>query len=473
MKTETLLNSLLRDLWADLQQPDVIWQLGTVAVCLLVAWVLERWAIARWYRRELRQVAGSGPAAAGGGSPETEPLASAGGATPEPAVPAEPFVRHRLLSVQAARGALGRVVFPAFASALVMAARPVLGLWHHTHLLHVALVLLGALAVVRGIVYVISKLARTASITAFERLLVLLVWITVALYITGYGNDVIALAESVVFPVGRQRVSLWTVLSASFWVMATLLAALWLGGVLESRLLMVDTGDMSVRVALARVLRAVLLLLAVLVGLSLVGLDITALSVFGGALGVGIGLGLQRIASSYISGFVVLLERRVRLGDIVTVDKYRGQVTEIRTRFTIVRSGEGWEAIVPNEMLMANPVQNFSKQAASRLKNRVTVAYGTDLDVLLPRLVALASAHPRVLAEPAPAAFLLAFGADGLELELAYSIADAETGRQQVISEINRSILATLMADGIEIPYPQRQVRVLNPPGAGYTSAQS
>lgn len=468
MKTETLFNSLLRDLWTDLQQPDVIWQLGTIVVCLLAAWLLERWAIARWRpaRAGATQAAPiqAGPAHAAPTQADLPPVSEA-------AVRA--VSEHGLLTIQGAHGALGRVVFPAFAAALIMAARPVLGLWHHTQLLHVALVLLGALAVVRGIVYVISKLARTPSITAFERLLVALVWVAVALYVTGYGVDVIALAESVVFTVGKQHISLWAILSASFWVLGTLLAALWLGGVLESRLLAVDTGDMGVRVALARVLRAVLLLLAVLVGLSLVGLDITALSVFGGALGVGIGLGLQRIASSYISGFVVLLERRVRLGDIITVDKYHGQVTEIRTRFTIVRSPQGWESIVPNEMLMANPVQNFSKQAASRLKSRVTVAYGTELDALLPKLLALASAHPRVLAEPAPAAFLVSFGADGLDLELGYSITDAETARHAVLSDINRSILATLAADGIEIPYLQREIQVLNPKVAGYTSANS
>ncbi len=447
MKTDTLLNSTLRDLWADLQQPDIIWQLATVAFCLAAAWLLERWAIARWQ---------SPPAGSDAGSPA-------------------PARRTGLLSAQGARAALGRVVFPAFAAVLVMLARPLLAIWHHTNLLQVTLVLLAALAVVRGIVHVISKIARTPSVTAFERLLVTLVWVAVALYITGYGSDVIALAESVLIPVGKQQVSLWTIVSASFWVMATLLAALWLGGVLEARLLAVDAGDMSVRVVLGRILRAVLLLMAVLIGLSLVGLDITALSVFGGALGVGIGLGLQRIASSYISGFVVLLERRVRLGEFITIDKYHGQVTEIRTRFTVVRSAEGWESIVPNEMLMANPVQNFSMQAASRLKTAVTVAYGTDLDVLLPRLAAIAGAHPKVLADPPPAAFLQAFGSDGLELEIGFtlSLADPTVGRQAVRSDVNRAILAALRSEGIEIPFPQREIRILNPAPAEYTSPHS
>lgn len=446
------LNSLLRDFWVDLQQPEVLWQLGVVFVCLLAAWLLERRAIARWYRAQVVAAVANGQAAA--------PMA-------------EPLTQHGLLTLHSARAALGRMLFAAFAAGLILLARPLLGIWHSTYLLQVALVLLGALALVRGIVYAISRLTRTPSIVAFERLLVGLVWIAVALYITGYGGEVIALADSVVFPVGKQRVSLWTIVSASFWVLATQLLALWGGGLLEARLLAVDAGDMGVRVVLARVMRAALLLLAILIGLSLVGLDLTVLSVFGGALGVGVGLGLQRIASSYISGFVVLLERRVRLGDFVTVDKYHGQVTEIRTRFTVIRSGEGWEAIVPNEMLMANPVQNFSKQAASRLKNRVTVAYGTDLTALLPQLEALARAHPRVLADPAPApaALLAAFAADGLELELSYSIADAEINRSSVLSDINHGILAVLRDRGIEIPYPQREIRILNPAGEGYTSA--
>lgn len=434
---------LLRGLWADLQQPDVLWQVGSILLCLLLALLAERWVIARARRQP---------------------------ATDEPDGAAPSRARQ---AAEAARGALGRILLPGFAAALVLLVQPVLAIWHNTHLLHLAAVLLAALALVRGIVHGVSRLAPTPALVAFERVLVGFVWVVVALYLTGVADDVVAFADELEVPVGKERVSLLTIVSAAFWVMVTLLGALWVGALLERRLLAVEAGDMAVRVVLARVMRALLLLIAVMVGLSLVGLDLTALSVFSGALGVGIGLGLQRVASSYVSGFVVLLERRVRLGDFVTVDRYHGQVSEIRTRFTVIRSFEGWSLIVPNEMLMTSPVQNFSQQASARLRCKVSVAYGTDLETLLPRLEAVVAAHPRVVAEPPPVGMLAAFGADGLEIEVACSISQGEIGRAVVQSELNRAILAALRADGVEIPFPQREVRVLTGAPNGYTVRKS
>jgi small-conductance mechanosensitive channel len=448
-----LLPPLMRGLWADLQHLAVFWQVAALAVCLLLAVLAERWVVTRV--REAAQ-----KSAASGGD---EPAAAEGEA-------AAAGRDHRAgRAAQAARGALGRILLPGFAAVLVLLVRPVIGIWHGTHLLQLAAVLLTALALVRGIVHAVSRLAPTPALAAFERMLVALVWVFVALHVTGLGEQLAAFADSITLPVGKERVSLLTIVSASFWVLVTLLGALWFGSLLERRLLAVEAGDMAVRVVLARVMRAVLLLLAVMVGLSLVGLDLTALSVFGGALGVGIGLGLQRVASSYVSGFVVLLERRVRIGDFVTVDKYHGQVSEIRTRFTVIRSPEGWSLIVPNEMLMTNPVQNFSQQPSARLRCRVSVGYGTDLEALLPRLEAVVAAHPRVVADPPPVGMLSAFGADGLELEVACSISQGEIGRSQVQSELNRAIFAALRADGIEIPFPQREVRMLPGLPAGYT----
>jgi small-conductance mechanosensitive channel len=487
---------LLKSLWTDLQSPAALWQVAVIVVCLLVARWLERVILERWRRDRAAALAAqaaltgeTAPAADGadtaplppedadasrtGGPGPTMPAAAAA-AQDHPAASAaaqdHPAARR---AASAARSAVGRVLFPACAAALMAAAQPLLAIWQHTSLLHLVAVLAGGLALARGIGHMVARMAGSSTAAFFLRLLAGMVWLTVALHVTGYADDVVALADSMQIPVGKQRVSVWTILSAGFWVLATLLGALWLGSLVEARLLAVDAGDLSVRVVLARVMRALLLLLALMIGLSLVGLDLTALSVFSGALGVGIGLGLQRIASSYVSGFVVLLERRVRMGDFVTVDKYHGRVSEIRTRFTVIRSLEGWESIIPNEMLMANPVQNFSKQTSARLRSSVTVAYGTDLDRLFPRLEALARAHPRVVADPPPQAMLSGFGADGLALDLAYSITDGEIGRPVVQSEINRAILAALRADGIEIPYPQREIRFLNPPAAGYTAREN
>ncbi len=420
MKTETLLNSMVRDLWLDLQDPAIVWQLGTLAACLLVAWIVERRVLRWWHASQpTLQIRGS----------------------------------------DAALQAIGRILWPAFAMLLVAAVRPVLAVWHKTNALRLAVVLLLAYALIQTIVFMVSKLVRTRAIAAFERVLVALVWAGVALYVTGYGVDVVEFLDALVFPIGKQRVSLWTILSGGFWVMLTLLVALWVGRVLETRLLAIDSGDLAVRTVLGRILRAALILVAVLVGLSLVGLDITALSVFGGALGVGLGLGLQRIASSFISGFVVLLERRVRIGDLITVDKYTGRVSEINTRFTIVRSGDGWEAIVPNELLMINPVQNHSLHARMRLRSSVLVGFDTDVARVSALLVEAAAAHPRVLQTPAPTAMLLSLGPDGLLIELGYSIGDPENGVQAVQSDVNRAVWASLKAHDVAVTAPTREAR--------------
>lgn len=430
MKLETLLNSLARDFWLDLQEPAVGWQLGTLALCLGCAWWIER-RLLRWWAR-------SAPSRAG--------VEAAG-------------------AMRAAMGAIGRVLFPSFALLLVLVARPVLGVWHKTNLLRVAIALLIALALARAIVHAVSNYSRTRGLAAFERLLVGLVWTAVALYVTGYWADVVEFLEAVVFTVGRQHVSLWTMLSGGFWVVVTLLFAMWLGGVLEARLLSAGGGDPGVRAVLGRILRAVLLLVAVLVGMSLVGLDITALSVFGGALGVGIGLGLQRIASSYVSGFVVLLERRVRIGDIISVDKYTGQVRDIRTRYTIVASGEGWEAIVPNELLMTNTVQNFSQQRQVRVTSTLTVGYEHDVEQVLALMQQAAAGHANVLAAPAPAAMLKGFGPDGFALEVGYSVADPAV-RGPTESEVNRAVWRALRGAGVAPAPAQRHVRVHGTPPA-------
>jgi small-conductance mechanosensitive channel len=452
-----MLDPKLLNLLDDLRDPSIVWQVATLAGCLLCAWVLERRVLDWWRRsRAARLAAAGGVAGPAAGAPDAaeSTRGAAGSAAAEAAAAA----------AQAALEALGRVLLPVFALGLLLVARPVLGVWHNTQLLRVAIALLLAMALARTVVYAVSKLARTPGIAAFERLLVALVWVGVLLHLTGFDAAVVDFFESIVFPIGRQRVSLWTVLSGGFWVLATLLAALWLGGAIESRLLTSDVGDAGVRAVLSRVLRAVLLLVAVLVGLSLVGLDITALSVFGGALGVGLGLGLQRIASSYVSGFVVLLERRVRIGDQVTVDKYTGAVSEIRSRFTIVKSGEGWEAIVPNEMLMINPVQNFSTNAHLRLKTSLTLGYDTDLERVLPLLAQAAAGHPAVLKEPPSVAHLTGFGADGFTVDVGYSIGGSEKSRSAVQSQVNLALWALIRGEGVSLPYPQRDVRVLGLP---------
>jgi small-conductance mechanosensitive channel len=209
---------------------------------------------------------------------------------------------------------------------------------------------------------------------------------------------------------------------------------------------------------MARMGRASLILVAVLVSLSLVGIDLTVLSVFGGALGVGLGLGLQKIVSSYVSGFVILLERSLTIGDMVAVDKYSGTVTRINTRYTILRGTDGIETVVPNEMLVSAPILNYSLSDRSlRLAAHVTICYQSDIDQILRLLEEAVLKVERVSGKPAPQAFLVRFVADGLELEIGFWIADPENGRLGVVSEVNRAIWGVLQTHQISVPYPQRE----------------
>jgi small-conductance mechanosensitive channel len=201
----------------------------------------------------------------------------------------------------------------------------------------------------------------------------------------------------------------------------------------------------------------------VLLSLNLVGLDLTVLSVFGGALGVGLGLGMQRIASNYVSGFVILLERSLSIGDMISVDKYTGKVTNINTRYTVLQGLDGVETVLPNEMLISGPVQNQSlTNPKVRASTRLTLAYDTDLAVVIPLLEALAASTPRVLADPPPGVGLSRFGPDGLELDLGFWIGDPENGSGGVVSDINKKIYALVRSGEIKLGVPGMDTRLLD-----------
>jgi small-conductance mechanosensitive channel len=417
---KTQFGGLLHDLWLDLQQPDVLWQGAVLALCLGLAWL-----VARAVRR------------------------SAGEAQ----------------DAQFGKRGLKRLAFPLAALVLVLIARPLLKHWHSVNLLNLAVPLLASFAVIRAMVFSLRYgFPRAAWLASFERVLALVVWSIVALYLTGLLPGIVESLDAIDFSVGKQRLSLWLILQGTVAVLATLLAALWLGGLAEQRLMAAAGLDGNLKLVFARLARAGLVLLAVLISLPLVGIDLTALSVFGGALGVGIGFGLQKIAASYVSGFIILLDRSIRLGNVITVDKYNGEVTRITTRYTVLRAPTGVEAIVPNEVLVGSVVQNET-YTNSRVRHAVTVqvGYGSDVERAMALMVEMAQAQSRVLADPAPKAFLVRFADSGVDLELGFWIEDPEAGVQGIKSDINLAIWHAFRREGIEIPYPQREVRLLNP----------
>ena len=229
---------------------------------------------------------------------------------------------------------------------------------------------------------------------------------------------------------------------------------------IEARLLRsASGGELSLRLALSNATRALLVFIGLLFALSALGMDLTALSVLGGALGVGLGFGLQKLAASYISGFVILAERSLRIGDNVRLDNFEGRITRINARYSVILSLTGREAIVPNEMLISSRVENLSLANAQVWQSTVvSVAYDSDVNLVMRLLREAALNQPRVLREPEPLVALSAFGTDGLEFTVGYWMADPENGNLNLRSLVNLDILRLLRENGIEIPFPQRVV---------------
>ena len=319
-------------------------------------------------------------------------------------------------------------------------------------LLRIAMTLFAAMAVIRLIVYVLRRVFHGVMLLGvWERAIAAVIWLVFALYVTGWLGVVIDWLEATRLPAGKGGVSLWAMLTGLLSIVVTLIGALWLGAAVEERLMRMTSVDRNLRAILSRVLRALLVLLAVLIALSLVGIDLTVLSLFGGALGVGLGLGLQRIASNYVSGFIILFDRSLRIGDRITVDRYQGTVTQINTRYTVVRGADGAEAIVPNEMLVSQPVTNHSvADRPARCAVKAAIAYDADLSRALRLMEEAARENERVLRTPAPAAVMLGFSADGLDLEVGFAlVAGSDDERLATISLVAQGVVTRFRGAGI------------------------
>jgi small-conductance mechanosensitive channel len=428
MKQEPLKN-LISDLLSDLRDPGLMWQLGAMVLAILLGLTLARLLRAR--------VAARGPVTG---------VARFG---------VESFTR---------------VVGPLAITCLLFIAQLALARWQKVHLLKVALPIFGSLAGIRFVFFLLRRVFKRrggeigATMLTFEKIFQLLVWAAVALYITGMWDDIFVYLDNTVLPLGKHKVSVAEILQAAISVVVLLMLALWAGAALEERLMGLQGLHSNLRVVLARMARAILIVVAVLASLSLVGIDLTVLSVFGGALGVGLGLGLQKIASNYVSGFVILLDRSLTIGDMITVDKYSGRVTRINTRYTVLQGLDGVESIVPNEMLVSGAVQNSSLSNKHLwVSTKVSVAYDTDIDMVLGLLEQAALSVARVVKEKPPSATLLNFGADGLDLQVGWWIADPENGRGGVTSDVNRAIWKAFQEHKISVPFPQREMRILGP----------
>lgn len=408
----------LQDWLAALSQTSVLIELSALAGCGLLAWLLAR-------------------------------------------LVSRAFVERDLNSIMFGRRIVDGVLFPSLWLCLAYAARTLLAYNMPLALFKLAIPVLLALLVIRlGVKVLQAAFNNTPTIRLLERSISWVAWLAMVLWVSGLLPLVMEELDQISWKVGGANLSVRKIIEGTLTAGLVLIISLWISSAIEAKLLRsAKGGELSLRKAFSNAARALLMFVGLLLALSAVGIDLTALSVLGGAIGVGIGFGLQKLAANYVSGFVILAERSMRIGDSVQVDNFSGVITQINARYTVIRSLSGRESIVPNEMLITSRVENLSLADPKVWQStQVSVAYDSDVDLVTRLLLQAAATQARVLADPGPSVVLLAFGADGLEFRLGYWIGDPENGSDNLRSLVNLEILRLLREHQIEIPYPQRVI---------------
>ena len=363
------------------------------------------------------------------------------------------------LAILLGRQLVDGVLFPVLLLGLTFVARTLLTQQQPAPLFVILLPVCISLAVIRlGVKVLQVAFSNAPFVRVMERTISWLAWGAVVLWVTGILPLVLNELDQISWKVGGSVLSVRTLIEGALTAGVVLIVALLVSAAIEARLLKSATGsDLSLRKVISNTVRALLMFVGLLLALSSVGIDLTALSVLGGAVGVGIGFGLQKLASNYVSGFVILAERSMRIGDMVLVDGFEGRIADIKARYTVIRALNGRESIVPNEFLIINLAENFTLMDPKLSQTTlVSVAYDSNVELVRRLLIEACESQERVLKDPAPNAFLSQFGADGLEFTVSYWIADPENGQLALRSTINMLILAALREHKIEIPYPQR-----------------
>jgi small-conductance mechanosensitive channel len=371
-------------------------------------------------------------------------------------------------------GGFERVLFPLFMLLFVWVGRMVLAPHQQIPLLDIALALVIAMLLIRLAVYVLGHiLPHGAFLRSVVRGIAWIAWIAVALHLVGLLTPTMEALDNAAITLGKnqQRVSLLLVLQALAALALTLTVAMWVARITESRVLAADTVEMSMRMVITKIVRVAAFFLAILIALPMVGIDITALSVFSGALGVGLGFGLQKIASNYVSGFIVLLDRSLRIGDIVTVDNRRGQVEEIATRYTVLKGADGVESIIPNELLITHSVSHHTySDPKVTVVIAVRITYESDVEAALEMLLQSARNRSLVLADPAPVARVKMLGDQGIELELTVWIPESVGGDGDLRSDILREVIRAYNAGGVT--FARRDLRPIATPAIPESAAE-
>jgi len=359
---------------------------------------------------------------------------------------------------------LVRIISPIIILIVLFFSKIYLDTVQSTPILHIAISLVNALIIIRLGVYFIRYIIKPRPwIRALENTIASLVWIIVALYLFGLLSPIRDSLAQIQFSFGENNFSLFLALQVMFGSSIAVLFAVTIGQFIENRLMKVDQLDMNARVMLNKILKITLYVVAVVVALSSIGLDLTFLSVFGGAFGVGLAFGMQKIASNYICGFIILLDKSIHIGDILMVGEHYGVVTLIRSRYTVLRKLDGIEVIIPNETLISENIINHTlTDRKSRISVDVQISYKSSVDKAFEIMLNTAKNESRVLNDPMPSVFLMKFADSGIDLMLSFYILDPEEGSWGLKSDVYREIWKEFQKHDIEIPYPYRTVEIIN-----------
>lgn len=410
----------LQEWLLDLQSPAIALELAGLALCLALAWGLS-WVFGRQY---------TGRA-----------------------------------SILFGRRLMDGVLLPALALGLTFALKLVLMQFQRVPLLKLVLPVLVSLVMIRLIARVLTAVFPTSrGARVLEQVVSWVAWGLAVLWFTGLWTPLMTELDSWQFMLGKTRISVTHVFEVVFTSGLVLVLALWLSATLEQRVLSRAFDDLSMRKVAANAIRVLLLVIGTLFALSSLGFDLTTLSVIGGALGVGIGFGLQKLAANYVSGFVILLERSLRIGDFVRVDGFEGRVTDIKTRYTLVRAGNGSESVVPNELLLTQRVENLSLESRHLLQTcTFWVGLESDVERVQAELVGAALSVQWVLPSPEPMALLAEVAPQGLKFNLNFWMEDPANGQSLTRSRVNIAALGALRAAGVVLVHSPQEVVLRHP----------
>jgi small-conductance mechanosensitive channel len=334
--------------------------------------------------------------------------------------------------------------------------------------------LLAALLAIRIGTFLLGlSFGHASRLSRWESRFAVVLWVFVALHLLGWLEASIGALDSIPLSGSDRHITLWSVIRSLFTVSAFVVVSVWVARQVEQRVHGLTDLAQSTRIGVTKFSTAMLIGLGGLLGLSASGLDLTALTVFSGAIGLGLGFGLQSIAANFVSGFVLLMDKSIKPGDVIsftgtlgTHTEGFGWVQELRGRYVVVRDRDGVETLVPNQNLITNQVINWSySDKRVRLKLPVRVAYDCDPELALSTLLLAPKGIPRILADPAPVTRLMGFHDWGFELELRFWITDPQDGVNNVRSEVNRAIWRLFKERGLRIPVAQQEIRLVDAEG--------